>query len=493
MATYVANKRNTANITHIFWYDASVPAFSPNLMHAALPYNLLPVVPAVGDIVYFGINTAWVDSGPFCSLVFDIGTAQVDLTIAWEYSAGWAALTVQDNTDAGGLMTGQAFDTTGENSVHWQHPGAWATAVVNGVTGYWVRARVTGIGAAPSPPTQQNSDVYSIVWPYVEAQADAIGGDIPAMAGFTMTNESFTTAGAGDLHFSRVLCGLRSYDRGDNFSAYLNFADEQNPPDVSVTAAGLSGGTIDPDITTPTGRRCTWTSGGVSALAFRFGIIIDPPTLTDFYGTYHVFFRGRQVGGAAGDIEIQLTFDATMPVTGVVYTMFTTPLVAFDSVNDWQVLDFGKVTIPSTVLNTSRPLGGLRIGVYASNTNAAAPNMYGYDLILLPVDEWAADYAPPTYAGGSRFEWGEYLDVDTFDYKVGHRSIVRDSMANDYVRIIYSPLSNGPTILQANSRQRLWFFGMVRSIATPWAAKPYHGHIVAVSKNQRYITMRGTR
>ena len=96
---FINNQRNVANISHIFNYDASGGTYSSNLIGASLPYSLFPSSTAVGDAVYFGSQTL-TDSGPFNSVVLDIGTAAAatSFTILWRYWDGsvWANITFSD-------------------------------------------------------------------------------------------------------------------------------------------------------------------------------------------------------------------------------------------------------------------------------------------------------------------------------------------------------------------------------------------------------------
>ena len=481
MATYITNKRNTANITHIFWYDASVPAFSPNLMHAALPYNLLPVVPAVGDIVYFGINTAWVDSGPFCSLVFDIGTAQTDITgIDWEYwTAPWGGLTVQDNTNADGAMTGVAFDTAGVNSVHWKQQPGWFTTTVNGITGYWVRAIVTGIGAAPSPPTQQNRDVYSIVWPYAEIQAAAIGGDIPALARVMVENQSSYGA---NLYAQQVTAGLRSMSRGENFTAYINLCNEQNPDGLTVTAVGSTTFVVDADA--PTGVSAHYNPVGVEAMGDEIDIVFSDALAPHFYGQFRAYLRGDRNGGAAGDFSAQLEIAFGTPyLTDVVTSNHTAA--------DYAVLDMGKIDLgPTGSLAAGDDTFSSSITVRLANSNAAPGDFFLYDLILIPVDEWAAGCS---YTDPVRYlERTRYLDIDAVGHpKNTHRCFIRN-VSGDAIRTNWIANAPGPPMLQANARQRLWFFHQFLDTGY-WHADIEIADTIKIYANQQYLTMRGTR
>lgn len=492
---FVANKHNLANITDIYYYDAAPAGFSANLMGAALPYAFFPAVPAVGDIVYFGINTAFADSGPFCSLVFDIGTAQNDLTIVWEiWNGAWVALpAVQDNT-----ATAQAFDTTGVNSVHWgQDAVAWTTTAVNGVTGYWVRARVTAIGAAPSPPTQQNRDIYSVVWPYIDIDEDEIGGDIAALAQEKIRNVSFEGL-AQPLFFNRFLVGLRSLERGEDFSAYINIADEQNDLGITVTADIAT--VFQNDITAPTGRSALYTPVATGTWNSRAYIQFSDALSTQYYGRFHTFLRVKQTGGVIGDIEayLELIIDPTTRAT----TLFTTSIASPDAVGYMLTLDFGQIVIPSNVVSQVEEVDDLAIVIQGQNLNAVpgTATLTIYDLILMPVDECAIE-AVDTLRNSSASAITLYndllLNADSITYPKKMIRTLGQKETDDEIRLIYRPITAGPTILQSNADQRLWFFGF-RDFTPPlatniWAQDIETVHTVRINKNQRYFSMRGAR
>ena len=133
---YVANKHNKANLSHIFWYDAAPgPAWSGNLIGAALPHDLLPAVPAVNDIVYFGCDTTVGDSGPFDNVVLDITAAAPAVTGTWQYwnGAAWAAIPAI--VDASGALSAWIPCVTGLCSAYFPPPSDWTTTAVKGVTG----------------------------------------------------------------------------------------------------------------------------------------------------------------------------------------------------------------------------------------------------------------------------------------------------------------------------------------------------------------------
>jgi len=96
--------------------------------------TLLPDVPVVNDAYYFGFESK---AG---GMTLNISTQGLwDGTITWEYWDGgaWSGLGIHSPTDAKWY-----FEDSGELSFEWTVPGDWATVAVNGVTAYYVRARV---------------------------------------------------------------------------------------------------------------------------------------------------------------------------------------------------------------------------------------------------------------------------------------------------------------------------------------------------------------
>lgn len=115
---------------------------------AANDVPLMPAVPVLNDAFYFGEGFSTSDT--FDSLKFNIGTAGVGGTIAWEYytiGAVWASLTVTDATN-GFTTAGAALYVT------WTIPADMNHVAVNGQDRYWVRARVL-TAFAPIPLATQ--------------------------------------------------------------------------------------------------------------------------------------------------------------------------------------------------------------------------------------------------------------------------------------------------------------------------------------------------
>lgn len=460
---YIANKHNRAQITHLFYDDAGV--WSQNLLTTATPYRLLPAVPAANDAVYFGIDTTFDNSGPFCSLVFDIQTAVTGITgTTWEYYSsvgpGWvafAATEIQDNTDADGAGTGVAFDTVGVGSVHWEPNANWITRDISidggpAVTGYWVRLRVTAAAGATAP-TQQNRNVYTILWPCVDVGEEQIGGDVEALARIVVRNQSDTHTGASglDAWANRVIVGARSLSRGEDFDAYINLADEQNQ--LGISLATRSWGAFANNVQAPTGRQLAITNAS-SPADYICVVAISSDPETDLYmtrqydGIFHMFMRGKQTSGSAGDIELWIT--AGYFANEITHT---TARRAFETTNDWQLLDFGRVTF-NTLIGPHYS-GVIFLQIWCEGDGAVDAELY--DIILMPVDEYAGDYigsnTHDVRIGDRGIANPVNLDIDNVLYPKRFISVVENSA---FMIASYQSIGSA-SVLQANADQRVWF------------------------------------
>ena len=496
---YIANKRNEANLTDIYYYDASAAAYSANLMSAAPPpfvaTTLLPAVPAIGDIIYFIQDTVVFapNGGPFHSLVFDLSTAQANLTMVWEYysSAGggtWVALTVQDNTNASGLMTGNPLDTTGVHSVHWRTPALWVTTIINGVTGYIVRLRVTVAGGGPVAPVQSNRDIYSIVKDYVDIDnvRDAnsvLLGDIDTIASIEYKNMSdrYGASGGGpDLYDTRVIIGSRSISRGINFNAHQNFYSQLAP---GVTSTG---GVANVE-KTPTGR-ATVAAGSAAYITIAY------PYSLQYIGRFRLLVR--VYSSAPGDGAYVSLRPSLFSTTDI----YVTETKQTQSTGYNELLDFGIIEITNY---HAQNIGSITLFA----TWSVGATSYFSDMVLLPVDEWAIDtysythgealaITPfPGYIGGRRVSPTELYIDGVGAPKLGAYSISRADDANKTIVQPYIPVSSGNSVgFPANERVRLFFVTEQTLPTTGIKVSPYEsaGQVIIRNTN-RYLGMRGNR
>lgn len=455
-SVYVANKQNVANLTNIYRDDGGV--FSANLYPMTLPTTLLPAVPAVNDAVYFGIITTMPDTGPFTSLVFDLSvpaSSTTSYTILWEYYTGaaWATLPAKDGTSS----SVGALSTTGVSSIHWIPPANWATVAVNGVTAWWIRARVSALVGTLTPPVQQNSNIYTVVNSYVAIADTQVKGDIPAIAQIIAHNRSDLDGAGGsapDLYENRLAIGLRSYNRGPTFQEFINISDEQNPFGVTVTLGTNT--TFGDDYATPTGRRATYNPGGAEAMLNRATIEFGPTIARDYYGAFHAFLRVKRTAGVYSDFTIRLQVS-----TGSGGVTFTSETKQVQSLMAFELLDFGRITLPVSSLLMGTELGDNTIINIQASAAGGTPDLYIYDLILLPVDEWAIDATDKALETdsevGASGGFPKVMDIDSVtNFKRNIRALVR-RFGSNLITSIYQPITNGEAILQANAPQRLHF------------------------------------
>lgn len=405
----IANHRNQANITRIYVYDAAPviwTLFSPG---TALPWTLLPAIPATGDIIYFGIDSALANSGPFTNLVFDITSVAVwggAANFTWEYYNGAAWVTIPHFFDELGTVAAgpvwQSFGNLGVQSLHWLTPTDFSVVAVNGVNGYWIRARLTLGGGAVTPPIQGNRIIYSATWNSVHINEDQLNGDIPNLLQINVRGPSWSylmnTALSKLLgHFNRLIVGARSSNRGP-FTSIINYADTQNAWPVFTTVNCMSArSTFAAMITSPscTGRCVSYNPAGAAVpMATEVRFLTVATTGGQFKGTYHAFLRYNYTTGGAGQTKVRLRFFTDVYANDY----FQTPTfdLAVDpgfigAGNTAQVLDLGRVYFPGGDAPWKRDIYQAYIDTQVYHTTAAACLVTFGDLILIPVDEWMCD------------------------------------------------------------------------------------------------------
>jgi hypothetical protein len=494
---YVANHHKTCNLTDVKLSDGGV--FQDLFPMSTFPTQLFPDVPAVDDALYFGADTSVADTGPFCSLVFDIGIPTRWTTsgaVTWEYYNGavWTELTTQDNTND--------FTEAGVNSVSWKQPDDWDTVAVDGDTGYWVRARVSAIAGTMVPCTQQNRDIYSAVWASVELDDAQAGGNVDSLMRLKVHNRSDNGGPGGgqpQLYFNRLLVGVKEHEGHENFRAFLNFADEQNPDgvsvDVTVDADAATSVEDDDNLSSAVGRRVSFDAStaeagaGLNNLADRVEIELDTTVARDFYGTYLPFVRCCQSGGEAGEVTMRIKV-----VSGSGGISSLGDIQATQSTTDHEVVEFrSPVTIPVSAQMTDDDIGDTTSVIVQIAASANDADLYLYDLFLLPVDGPWLDAKDAANTAESSVENGRRLAVDAIAVpKAPTRAMVQALSTGAFVSS-WRVDGNGHARVLPATRQRLWFMACRTASAgsSTWLSEPEVLNSVSLQKVDRWLTGRG--
>lgn len=488
---HFANKHIYANLTHIFAFDASAVTYSTNKLLATLPYNLFPASPAVGDIAYFIIDSTTGNpfpSGRFSNLVFDL-VIGAGLVYVYEYwnGAAWTTLTpTSDNTSG--------FEIPDVHAIIWIHPSNQATTTVNGITGWIFRARITS-ASSPTGPQQQNRHPYTVTWPYVEINSADIGGDIAGLARHLISNVSVASTVSPTtttLHTNRVIAGLRSLSRGDEYTPYINISDQQLLQGSSIVLG--SNTTYQTATDSATGRSALYSTMTIEAMQTEVTITLDDSICSQYFGKYKMFLRGTPVHtGFAAYCQIKVSIAPNVPI-------FTTEKIDLGiAVATQSLFDFGRLVIGQDILLREDISSQLIFEIQLQNTANSAFNFSMYELILMPIDEWSIDTASineNTTSNEGGLLAGEYisLDIDSiYNPKYSPRSLIRSQLFGDSVTDRYKVSSPGEAIVQANADQRLWFLTTAyafNAFGTEFS-KPFVTYTARSEKNQRYRSARG--
>lgn len=494
---YFVNRRNESNLTHVYVDDGG--AIGANLMLATPPFNILPAVPANNDALYIGTDSTLSNSGKFSNVIFDLSVAATFTGAAdlqWEYwdGATWSAILPVTHWRRGTTQ----LDTVGVIHVTWMPPDDWATTAVNGVTGYWVRARcnIPG-GDSITVATQQNRILYSVTWPYVEIQDTVFTGDESALLRVIM--EGYGVVNAGGMKSGGPIMGVRQVSRGSDFSAYLPFADTQVPSGVTVVNSAFSAFANARYTDNMTGREITYTPGADTAKRLIATFTIDAATADQYAGRFHLYMRCATFGATSSDgfdVQVQVKpFSASTAWVSETKRLLE-PTVYLSAGDGYAVLDFGDVEIPFV----PGAAGDLVIEVYAKKVNAGSV-LYAGDLIMLPTDEWAGYFDVAGSATTSDNTISETLtgvinrlDVDQLTApKMITAHLKRQS--NNYVTANYRKHMNGRPHGQPNARLRIWFFLFYRFSDTTddMQAKQEWLFTAQIQHVNRYLGFRGDR
>lgn len=483
---FIVNKRVEANITHIFTRTGGV-TWSGNLVDT-MPYQLFPnTTPLNSDMIYFGIDSTVTDSSQFTSLVFNLEQSGSvgDYTGVWEYwtGIGFSALDEDDHTAA---IAGTPLSLSGVVMLGWRHKSDWVSGnllTIHGgtapnVSAYWVRFRIVNPASSASYPTQVVRNVYAITWPYTEVQLDQIPGDIPSLSRIRIYPHTFDESGGA---FSRFIAGLRSLSRGDEFVPVINLGNRQNANGVVVGNLG-SFASFSTDLTVPVGRKIRADQAVGTTYENVYDISLDKTISNHYYGTYRAIMRGFKplVGNGNHLHKLQVVVDTD----GTDTVIYETKPSRFGHSGNWALVDFGELTIPDFSVLQSEVYEKLVIRMCALNGSGVSSfSTSYYDLWLIPTDEWFGDFAAKQSS-----VLGRNMDIDSI---LNPRTKVRCHIRTNETMVAPARIvSAGESILQANSRQRLYFLSTFNQGLTE-ISYPELVSWLSISRQSRYKSARG--
>lgn len=490
---FVVNKRTTANLSHAYSVDQDVQ-FSPNgIQDTSAPYVSFPLFynspPLAGDSTYFGIEQTGEDDGPFSNLVLnlEIENEPGDFTAEWQYFDGavWVVIPQIDDLTVGG--NGSPVMRSGVSALSFLQPDDWApVTLIPGVTGYFIRLRITGSGTAATQATQIIRNVYSVTWPYTEIQADQIPGDIPAKSRIQLhPYVRGATDDEGD-DFARLIVGLRSTSRGESFTPVINMTHltKQNPPGVWIRPTSIA---ETADITKPTGFKLTDVRPpGDTDWDQLIVINFDSSISGSYYGKFRAILRGYQEDGIGITNGLSLKLAVLTSGPGGLTTVWETDVRQFAGNDDWAIVDFGELNMPDFQALASERYKGITILLYAMNTSPINTiTSHYYDLWLMPSDEWTGDFLVSLANNFS-----VYMDVDSIgNPKIHIRAYIKEG---ELLAAVARTVAAGEAIFQANIRQRVYFMLTTKtSITNMEVSYPETVSWVAAQEQSRYLSARG--
>jgi len=489
-ANFVGNRRSGI-LTHAWYFDASTPIYSSNLLGLTLPYALLPSTPAANDILYFMSETNNALSAPIGGLVFDLSTPMSGVSGVWEYYNGgaWQTLQAAFTPNYGS----QPLESEGINSIHARQPADMTTVLINSVTGWAVRFRVTSV-SSPVAPVQQNRHPYTIGNNDLLIETGDLGGDLPPLLNLVLHNRADNTGGLATVPIpvGRVIMGMRQVIRGGDFIAAINLADKYNPSGITLGAGSNTSAGDDPQA--PTGRVYIFNPAGAASITQRLAIVFTNLFSQNYKGVFKPFLRVKQVGGSAGDMGVRLRI-GILSASNIIYTSDTLYTTVVD---EFEILEFREVTLPPNLdaIKTNEAIAGIIIAIDALNTNATPPDLHLVDLFLMPVDEYSLDVYDTLQTAESSLantDTNRQLELDSA-YRLKRQASALLELEQGPIPILdWAINANGPLVLQPSNDQRLYFLFAHANGNNGWNSYPENAVSIQAFIQKRYFSMRGNR
>ena len=387
-----------------------------------------------------------------------------------------------DNTD---LLT-----NTGVNALYWDHDSQWVTRALNldggpAITGWFIRAVATVGGGTGG--TQQHRDPYVVNWPYVEFQADQVGGDVSALLKGMLQNESnYDDDQNYQKYWNQISIGLRGVDRGADFSAYLPLADTQWP--VGVTTAVLGGGltTFANDVQySPRGRSLNYNPPAPLVEQPIWSITLDNTVANQYQGRFQVYVRFHGVF-TADEYSWQLRINA-----GYANSWWSEIMIPFPRV-DVQALYFGSLTFPPANVAKEENIEEIVLALWGWAEVGGLGDVDFIDVVLLPADEWLGTFYREYAAGGGSLDGEHYVNIDSVTAPKSQLYTPNKLTATDYLVSIWNHISVDAFQTNTDQRMKLWMMGQDYRAGTGHKYSPtFTGGRLQISMAQRYFSAIG--
>lgn len=507
---FVTNDYSNATMDYMYNYDASAAAFSGNLASDSGPFDLFTgwtagsatgPDPAAGDIAYFGFVR------PVHNVVIHIIQELIESgghTLIWELSdggGGWNAITPASLGESMYLHDSRAsvsndtfFDSTGYGLftvIRGTNVGAWLSDTVNGSSAHWLRCRINSMGTVSQHPQIGLPSAF-LSNPWMEVSASEFKGDTDApllMRIYWPTGGDETTTA---LNASKIIVGLRTSPSA-GFLSHLNLGNV-NHPGWSHTLGTDASQALNP--AAPGASHCQVTFATDEAMVMRIRTV-KTNGLAAYLGRYKALLRCLQSGGSAGDTTVKLRIG----LDGVddYSPKWDTDPVALRGVGLLEAVDLGVVNVPlvdpSDTDSTSLDLI-FEIHAKCGAGLAGTVDLYLYDIVLIPIDEWSTEMVDPitnSQLGSSALRGPRVLEDD--GGVLLERCFLRHNDGTNLIPLESWSNRGAPPRVKPGKTARFVFLCLHNAVGEAWGYKPLEasaaGFAIELYSSPQYAMLAG--
>ena len=364
---FIGNFHSDANLLNSRYDDGGVYTLIPNVNDGA---SLFPTAPVANDALELRFFAGLLNKILSTCFVFDLSNSFG--TVILEYKNYNGSFTSVDSF----VDLTQRMSKHGIGSIFMLASSDLTTSDLY----YVFRLNLFSVNNATNIPVQGNVSFYAISRSYIDLTHSP--GSIPSLLKIEIENISGTET--GDRRTDRVIVGSRSLSRGEDFVPFLPFSNVIHHNTLFMTTYHQNANMSWQYGLTYTLAYSSWSAQAANtSFTPLLRVLVSNKHATQYRGTFRVFVRGQVTSGSANDIAIRAGFAA-----GYNYSYTYTDYDSFKSITDWELLDLGIVSIPS---GDSDGISQLKIQVEGKNSSGSIRTVNLYDVVLMPVDEWACD------------------------------------------------------------------------------------------------------